>query len=241
MGKNNQRWHINKQGIPAVCQAKKQLCPLGGDNSHYDNKEQAQKAADEINFKKYGVNGIPTEKTNEEKTKNLPKNKNKIPVDNKDRPGYTEPTYQDKVESVKKGPELLNEDASGFHYSQERAPRIHAYDEAFGEGKPVATFLVKERGRQEVIHQVFDNGRTKILAVNDPNKVITEYVPAKVRLEYYFKEANITPPDGLLETVRINHKKADKLESKIKKEMNEIRKAGMKNRPKINHKKKVDE
>lgn len=47
------RYHINKHGVPAPCRAKKGNCPLGGDESHFDNKEDAQIHADKQNESKF--------------------------------------------------------------------------------------------------------------------------------------------------------------------------------------------
>lgn len=48
------KFHINKHGVPAPCKATKGNCPLGGDETHFSSKEEAQVAADEINAAKYG-------------------------------------------------------------------------------------------------------------------------------------------------------------------------------------------
>lgn len=47
------KYHINKHGIPSICRAKEGNCPLGGDESHFDNKADAQKFADIKNEEKY--------------------------------------------------------------------------------------------------------------------------------------------------------------------------------------------
>ena len=48
------KFHINKHGVPAPCKATKGNCPLGGDDSHFNSKEEAQVAADKINAAEYG-------------------------------------------------------------------------------------------------------------------------------------------------------------------------------------------
>lgn len=48
------KFHINKHGVPASCKAKPGNCPLGGDETHFDNIEEAQAAADKINESKHG-------------------------------------------------------------------------------------------------------------------------------------------------------------------------------------------
>jgi|GEM_PF-4597839 len=49
------RYHINKHGVPAVCKAKPGNCPLGGDDQHFTNIEEAQDYADTLNEDKYGL------------------------------------------------------------------------------------------------------------------------------------------------------------------------------------------
>lgn len=52
MGK---RFHINKNGVPAPCKAKKGNCPLGADNTHFSDIEHAQDFADEMNESEHGL------------------------------------------------------------------------------------------------------------------------------------------------------------------------------------------
>lgn len=52
------KFHINKHGVPAPCKATKGKCPLGGDSgeeNHFDSKQDAQKAADQINESQHGL------------------------------------------------------------------------------------------------------------------------------------------------------------------------------------------
>lgn len=49
------KFHINKHGVPAPCKATKGNCPFGGDESHFDTKEEAQSYADKVNSKEFGI------------------------------------------------------------------------------------------------------------------------------------------------------------------------------------------
>lgn len=49
------KFHINKQGVPAVCQAKEGNCPFGGSDKHFNNKEEAQDFADKVNEAKHSL------------------------------------------------------------------------------------------------------------------------------------------------------------------------------------------
>jgi len=40
-------YHINKKGVPAICRAKDNNCPLGSNNEHFKSKEEAQKHIEE--------------------------------------------------------------------------------------------------------------------------------------------------------------------------------------------------
>lgn len=51
----NQKFHINKHGVPAPCRAKEGNCPLGGAEQHFPNLNDAQAYADKINEQKYGL------------------------------------------------------------------------------------------------------------------------------------------------------------------------------------------
>lgn len=52
------KFHINKHGVPAPCKAKVGNCPLGGIESHFNTKTEAQLFADKMNSEKFGF--VPT-------------------------------------------------------------------------------------------------------------------------------------------------------------------------------------
>ena len=39
------KYHINRNGMPAICRAEKRPCPLGGPDEHYDSEIEAEAAA----------------------------------------------------------------------------------------------------------------------------------------------------------------------------------------------------
>ena len=57
------KFHINAEGVPAICRAKKGNCPFGGVDSHYNSKEEAQVAADKMNEEKHGLISMPKSDT----------------------------------------------------------------------------------------------------------------------------------------------------------------------------------
>lgn len=65
------KFHINKKGVPAVCRAKKGNCPFGGENEHYNTKEEAEIAAQEKNSKENSLLPGIEESNQSEVYKNL--------------------------------------------------------------------------------------------------------------------------------------------------------------------------
>jgi len=59
------KFHINKNGVPALCRAKNGNCPLG---KHYETEKEAQKIADKMHQERFGILGsnLEEEKKNED-------------------------------------------------------------------------------------------------------------------------------------------------------------------------------
>lgn len=52
------KYHIDRNGKPAVCKAHKRPCPLGGEDVHFDSLEEAQEFADKQNEQQFGLIGV---------------------------------------------------------------------------------------------------------------------------------------------------------------------------------------
>lgn len=50
-----EKYHINKNGKPAICKAKTGNCPLGGNDTHFKTKEAAQKYVDKKGKEEHGL------------------------------------------------------------------------------------------------------------------------------------------------------------------------------------------
>lgn len=57
------KYHINKNGEVSACRARTRPCPLGGDNEHFDSKNEAMKFVEKKNKDKFGVLPGSKEKT----------------------------------------------------------------------------------------------------------------------------------------------------------------------------------
>lgn len=49
------KYHIDKNGNPAVCRAVKRPCPLGGDDVHFATEKEAQDYADNLHKQEFGI------------------------------------------------------------------------------------------------------------------------------------------------------------------------------------------
>ncbi|HHT97577.1 MAG TPA: hypothetical protein GXZ90_06755 [Clostridiales bacterium] len=49
------KFHINKQGKPAICKANKGKCPFGDQDSHFKTEIEAQTYVDKINEEEFGL------------------------------------------------------------------------------------------------------------------------------------------------------------------------------------------
>lgn len=65
------RYHINKNGVPAICRAKPGNCPLGGDNMHFDSHEEAQEYINKQEEAKHGMLPGMNEHSQIEKSKKI--------------------------------------------------------------------------------------------------------------------------------------------------------------------------
>ena len=93
------KFHINKHGVPAPCKAKPGNCPLGGDETHFGSREEAQEAIDKINEEKHGLLSGMREKTKENMMVELAEQ----------QVARTRGTVQDKLESMAQSLERLAE------------------------------------------------------------------------------------------------------------------------------------
>lgn len=219
MAKNTNRYHIGKNGLPAACQAKKRMCPLGGEEVHFASKEEAEEYAEKTNMKKYGLfHG------NKSKNDDPPKTKGKSVKsafrERKDSfseglhmntkiTHWTsgrergEKSYLHKIKSISVFNENIRKGIKSVHYSEEREKREERIHERIGVGTPVNRFLICDRSTNPQIHEIYDNGKIKVYDSNN-HKQITIFVPKWERLEDVYEKIGIEPPKGLIERAKIN-------------------------------------
>lgn len=225
MAKNTNRYHIGKNGLPAVCQAKKQLCPLGGEDSHYSTKEEAQIEADKLNSKKFPmfkkkkkwngkkVNQKETPPVSKEKKDKVEKMKSSHPVSKKQETKTSNQngpkSYGDRIVSIEVYEGEIKQGVESYHYQEERADRSKYYDDTVGVGTPIAKFAINDGRAKTQLHEIYDNGKIRIYDI-DTHKPVTLLLARPERMKGIFKRAGIPMPDGLLETTTKNSRLIDR-------------------------------
>ena len=216
------KFHINSQGKPAICKAKKGNCPFGGYDSHYSSLEKAQEAADKQNEKEFNL--LPDKSVNSEK--NDEKSNATIfarKIKKSDRP-YVEarkeflrnespaPTYIEKVSMCKKikNAEFYEKERNveTEHFDFARRGRIDKLESIYGEGETVGFYEVNHKVKGSKFKwQVIEIKSTGQLIVYDKEngKKVTSFMGHRARIETMMILAGEIPYKRLLENVHKNH------------------------------------
>lgn len=207
MAKSNNQFHVKKDGTVGVCQAKKRMCPLGGDNEHFNTKEEAQAYSD----KKYG---------------DKYKHKTFVKREEKEVKVNQEEDYKSKLKSCSVYHKDFDRGKLSFHYAKERRDRRKTLDKIIGKGKTVETFIIddgrvdKNGKRQLQIHEVKDNGRIVVYS-NTDYTVVTEFLAKRNRIEGLFAKAGETASNRLLNNVDRSQRKMKAYKSEQKRKAKE--------------------
>lgn len=110
------KFHINKHGVPAPCRATKGNCPLGGDESHFNSKEEAQEYADKQNEKEFSI--LPEQ--NAENYENLKDKHVKVDYDGKSFEGKVIGAYKDPKDSQNDGVIIQDKEGNVKHIKRRR-------------------------------------------------------------------------------------------------------------------------
>lgn len=223
MAKNTVRYHISKSGVPAACQAKKRMCPLGGDDKHFATKEEAQAEADKIFAKKYPMNKKKETLGAKFAERRRESRRNKLTLEEEQRREdirkqadlerkakykSVEIPYRKKINSIEVFSGTIEVGDESSHFNADRHARAVQLEELFGVSTPVKAFVIDDGRRSKQIHEVHDTGKIRIYDVNT-HKVITEFQPQPERIQDIFNEAKVDIPRNLLRTARKNRTKLD--------------------------------
>lgn len=207
MAKQTTRYHINKNGVPAACQAKKQLCPLGGEDKHFSTKEEAQAYADKLNESRFGMFGStkPKQKQCKLDPKKQPLNKKphyekrkRLAMSQEEiRASKDSKSYFHKIRSISFYNEPIRKSESTYHFEVERGDRIQKITELIGEGTPIDCFKLNDGRRRPQIQEIYDNGKIVVYDIKT-HKRITTFVAKKDRMASIYERAGVEPPSELI-------------------------------------------
>lgn len=205
-------YHINGKGVPALCRAKKGNCPFGGDEKHFESKDEAQYEADKMNEKTHGI--LPElEMYRKAKTKD---DFNYIKAQKEYLKNESEGmTYIQRCRSSKRLENYKPVNANTLHYKDERNEKAKGLYESIGKGNLIGYYEVNHhvrsraannRFRKQII-EVRDNG---VLVVYDQKtgKTVTTFVGHRARIETMMILANEIPSKSLLENIENSKLKA---------------------------------
>lgn len=218
------KYHISKQGIPAVCKAKKGNCPLGGEEQHFETKEDAQAYSDKKNQEKFAILPELKKNTNNQARKSKPSFR--IPRTAKDREYIEnqkivlkneseEETYIERCRysRVLKNYQPLKK--STYHHKEHRKRRVDGLKREFGEGNLIGYYevchkLEKTNKYKKQVMELRDNG---IMTVYDAKskKTVTTFIPHRARIEAMMIMAGQIPDNKFLGRAIENKKRAKKL------------------------------
>lgn len=218
----SQQFHINKHGVPAPCRARKGNCPFGGSESHYSSKEEAQRAADKQNEKKFGI--LPRNNEIKEKPKILThkiaktpeqfeyieRRKNEIKNQKYDKQKYIE-----RCKSTKKLDNYTPSTEETHHYRKERTEREEQLIKEFGEGEIIGHYKVNHLvGKdnptyKEQIVEVRDTGQIKVYDVNT-GRTVTTFMAHRQRIEVMMLQSGEMPQEKWMRKVNENRRIAAK-------------------------------
>lgn len=200
-------YHISKKGSPAICKARKDKCPLGGEDSHYFSWTEAQMASDRMNEKEHGL--IPELKHKKaSKSKDFEEiSKRKEELINADPHGTN---YISRCSSSVKLEKFKPIKSETRHFKKDRSDKNEGIEEMFGRGNLVGYYKVNQKvfnaSRTQVI-EIRDTGQIKIYD-NKTNKLVTTLMAHKERIEVMLLNANEVPSSKWLNEIQKNKKKA---------------------------------
>lgn len=130
-------YHIKSDGLPGICKAKPGNCPLGGQNDHYENKEEALKAGQERLERIYGYSGDPIEMDYNEyqelamtlSKSELDENISKINESLEEAKGLKKIRLKKKIAISEAAKEGINHIAKSKQAEEERIAKMKAHDE----------------------------------------------------------------------------------------------------------------
>lgn len=211
------KYHVNKKGKPSVCRAKDGNCPFGGNESHYNTIEDAQKAADKINEQNHGLFNELKNENEFVKRSNTSENQIELAIriqklEDKESK-ISDVTYFSRCESSERLDDYIPKKTMTTHYSRDRKKKNQIMKTLFGDGKLIGHYKVnhelnENEGMKEQIIGIYDTGQIRIYDINH-GELVTTFIPHKNRMEVMLVKAGEIPDEEWLNNVQQNKEKID--------------------------------
>lgn len=203
-----QRFHINKHGVPAPCRAQKGNCPYGGDDNHFDTKEEAQARADELNAKRYGLYSINSDRPKVFRKAESDEDKQFI----LDREGeirrqkYPKEKYIDRCNTSERIDSYVPNNKVTEHIIRDRQTRTNELIDRFGEGELIGYYKVNHKVKGEDKDQIIEIRDTGQMIIYDVHtgKTVTTFIANPQRIEVTMMKAGDIPDQDWLKEVEDN-------------------------------------
>lgn len=216
----NQKFHINKHGVPAPCKAKNGNCPLGGAESHFNSRQEAQNSADRENERKFGLlpDGEKSGAINYEEFFTVAKDdveKEYIEGRKKRIRGekYVQgEKYINRCNTVERLDNYIPNKNKTSHFYGDREDRVKGLEDAFGKGNVVGHYKVNHKvgtkDRDQIV-EVRDTGQLVIYDIKT-GRAVTTFISHRQRIEIMMLNAGEIARENWLKKVSINRKEASR-------------------------------
>lgn len=223
------KFHINKNGVPAPCKAKTGNCPLGGDDTHFKTKEDAQAHADKLNESQHSL--LPSVGQKPRREKNL---REKLQIEMNEYKGrkvkvdYDGKTHEGKVKEVYFGnkPGFIIEDGKDFkHIKLDRITSLEAL------GKKIEMGAVLDRAiSKKPFYKVRYDGEGKMIP--------KEFVPESYKILDDW--GNVYVDKETAQIAADKEQLINEQRQKIKTELSEFTKANFNRKPVMSEEKLLE-
>lgn len=217
------KYHIDKNGMPAICKAKERPCPLGGDDVHFDSFEEANVYAQQRLEEQYGILGGDEEKsppklTGIELKKAREKKINDMVKDLRARHNHNPGNYINRCRSSEKVSRLWIRGKT-IHAVDDREEKEKRLISMYGEGNYVGDYKVFHKvgsmhAPKYQYTRIYDNGRIVMYDYHTKEK-ITTFMAHETRIAGVMLLAGEIPDDDMLQKIKENYRKESEVQESL--------------------------
>lgn len=203
-----EKWHISKNGTPAICRATRRPCPLGGDDVHFNTEQEAFEHIADEGLRENSL--LPTVEPILRQAKTMDDITHVIARRMALKSG-TDNYMRRCISSVRLTKPPLNTEI-GYHMIEERSKRLQDIRDIVGEGEPVGYYEVfhefEKDGKMTKAYQTIEIRDNGAIVVHDSRRgiVVTAFLANRSRIETTMILANDIPSEEFLDKVERNQR-----------------------------------